>query len=61
MMFAIQLIVHTLLIQLLLEPFVYPSNTLPVCYRHIEDVHEKINGEKIIFDKFTEFLNLANF
>ena len=39
----------------------YSFNTLQVCYRHIEDVHED-HAEKIIFDKFTAFLNLiANF
>ena len=27
---------------LLLEPSVYPFNTLHVCYRHIEDVHEDL-------------------
>ena len=32
-----------------------PFDTLQVCYRPIEDVHEKFNAKKIIFDKFTAF------
>ena len=39
---AIFLIVHTLCNQLLLEPSVYCFNTLQVCYRYTEDVHEEV-------------------
>ena len=35
-------VVHTLCNQLLLQHLVYPFNTLQVCYRHIEDVHEEV-------------------
>ena len=48
MVFATFLIVN----QLFLEPSVYPFNTLQVCDRHMEDVHD----EKIIFDTFAAFL-----
>ena len=41
-MFVLWLIVHTLWNQLLLELSLYLFNTLQICYRHIEDVHEEI-------------------
>ena len=33
----------------------YPFNTLKVRYRHIEDVHEDVYAEKIIFDNLQHF------
>ena len=46
---------HTLRNQLLLELSVYLSNTLQICYKHIEVMHEEIRDAKIIFNKFTGF------
>ena len=52
---------HTFLNQLLLGLSVFLFSTLPTCYGHIEDVHKEYNAEKITFDKFTAFFNLAIF
>ena len=35
-------VVYNLCNHLLLEPSLYPFNTLSLCYRHIEDVHEEV-------------------
>ena len=39
------------------QPSVYSSN---IC-RYVEDVHEEVKIEKIIFDEFTAFLTYSHF
>ena len=48
-MFVLWLIIHTLWNQLLLELSLDLFNTLQICYRHIEDVHEEVWCWKNIF------------
>ena len=48
-MFVLWLIVHILWNQLLLELSLDLFNTLQICYRHIEDVHEEVWCWKNIF------------
>ena len=50
------LIVHSLLNQLLPDLLVNPFNSLQVCYRHIEEVHEGI----LVYRGYSIFLlNMA--
>ena len=49
--------VKSILLQLSLDHF----NTLQICYRQIEDVHEQVWWWKSIFWQIDRFLNLAIF
>ena len=60
-MFVLWLIVHTLWNQLLLEVSLDLFSTLQICYRHIEDEHEKVWCWKNIFWQIYRVFNLAIF
>ena len=60
-MFVLWLIVHTLWNQLLLELLLDLFNTLQICYRHIEDVHEEVWCYKNIFWQTYGVFNLSHF
>ena len=55
------LIVYTLWNQLLLELSFDLFNTLKICYRHIEDVHEEVWCRKSIFWQTYRVFNLTIF
>ena len=60
-MFVLWLIVHTLWNQFLLELSLDLFNTLQICYRHIEDVHEEVWCWKSIFWQTYRVFNLVIF
>ena len=59
--FAIVLIVHTLWNQLLLQLSIFSFDTLQICARDIEDMHEEVLCWKNEFWQIYTILNLAYF